>query len=396
MNGHDWCCPNWAHKECAIFGDLYNFMCLHCMTFFGTFVKIGTIQRRLAWPLRKDDTLCSRNGSKVFLTDGGLSFPSRSFLSSRRGRTLCSMCYTGTRFFSEYCLYTMYECTHIPLLCSQVRDMLGHKVSRERIGAELDGMLNGPDPVTAIDLLKSLGLFEAVFEVHPSATEDVTTKFALAGSTLAKTACAMVMNWGSIFEDVYGNGSHTRDVFQLDDSDTKRQTIMGAMLLPLRCAMVPYSKTKMQSMSSHIVRDSLKWKSKDAETIDLLHNQAPEVLGIYQALSSANGATIGSNDANALVRIRLGRYLKKIKTMWPCGIMIGCLLAASEASPLGIEEASAELIPWKEDYSQLPSGLGASLVEVSDLHAQYVFLSPTVFATKSTPHCMIECVTLAL
>ena len=34
---------------------------------FGTSDKIGTIQRRLAWPLRKDDTHKSRNGSKFFL-----------------------------------------------------------------------------------------------------------------------------------------------------------------------------------------------------------------------------------------------------------------------------------------------------------------------------------------
>ena len=33
---------------------------------FGTSDKIGTIQRRLAWPLRKDDTHKSRNGSKLF------------------------------------------------------------------------------------------------------------------------------------------------------------------------------------------------------------------------------------------------------------------------------------------------------------------------------------------
>ena len=33
---------------------------------FGTSDKIGTIQRRLAWPLRKDDTHNSRNGSKIF------------------------------------------------------------------------------------------------------------------------------------------------------------------------------------------------------------------------------------------------------------------------------------------------------------------------------------------
>ena len=31
------------------------------------FVKIGTIQRRLAWPLRKDDTLKSRSSKKFLL-----------------------------------------------------------------------------------------------------------------------------------------------------------------------------------------------------------------------------------------------------------------------------------------------------------------------------------------
>ena len=39
----------------------------------GTSVKIGTIQRRLAWPLRKDDTHKSRNGSKFFEVFGGES-----------------------------------------------------------------------------------------------------------------------------------------------------------------------------------------------------------------------------------------------------------------------------------------------------------------------------------
>jgi hypothetical protein len=33
---------------------------------FGTSDKIGTIQRRLAWPLRKDDTHKSRNGPNFF------------------------------------------------------------------------------------------------------------------------------------------------------------------------------------------------------------------------------------------------------------------------------------------------------------------------------------------
>ncbi|RID49323.1 hypothetical protein BRARA_H00130 [Brassica rapa] len=34
----------------------------------GTSDKIGTIQRRLAWPLRKDDTHKSRNGPNFFFS----------------------------------------------------------------------------------------------------------------------------------------------------------------------------------------------------------------------------------------------------------------------------------------------------------------------------------------
>ena len=39
----------------------------------GTSDKIGTIQRRLAWPLRKDDTHKSRNGPNFFFFPKKLS-----------------------------------------------------------------------------------------------------------------------------------------------------------------------------------------------------------------------------------------------------------------------------------------------------------------------------------
>ena len=55
-----------AHNLNRKIVDLHIFRSNPPTMFFGTLVKIGTIQRRLAWPLRKDDTLCSRNGSKVF------------------------------------------------------------------------------------------------------------------------------------------------------------------------------------------------------------------------------------------------------------------------------------------------------------------------------------------
>ena len=244
--------------------------------------------------------------------------------------------------------------------------MLGHKVSRERIGTELDGMLNGPDPTMALDLLRAMGLFEAVFEVHPSATEDVTAKFAIQGSALGKAACRMLANWGSVFEPIECK-------VDLSNSNVKRQTILGALLLPLRCALVPNSKNKLQTMSSHIVRDSLKWKTKDADGIDVLHAAGPDLLHVYQSLISL-GDPLTPNDTNASVRVKLGRSLKRLKSLWPSGMFIASLLASAEAVPLGIEEATAENIPWSESWSNLPADLGKSLEEVPDLHAQYVFV----------------------
>ncbi len=44
----------------------YNFFC-KCACFGSTYTKIGTIQRRLAWPLRKDDTQ-NREAFHIFVS----------------------------------------------------------------------------------------------------------------------------------------------------------------------------------------------------------------------------------------------------------------------------------------------------------------------------------------
>ncbi|CAF1712580.1 unnamed protein product, partial [Brassica napus] len=49
----------------------------------GTSDKIGTIQRRLAWPLRKDDTHKSRNGPNFFLSS------LNQFLTLLKPSTIC-------------------------------------------------------------------------------------------------------------------------------------------------------------------------------------------------------------------------------------------------------------------------------------------------------------------
>ena len=55
-------------KEMTKFRNKNNFdSCGKCTCFGSTYNKIGTIQRRLAWPLRKDDTHKSRSVNNFFL-----------------------------------------------------------------------------------------------------------------------------------------------------------------------------------------------------------------------------------------------------------------------------------------------------------------------------------------
>ena len=55
---------------------VYTYILEYMDSFRGSSVKNGTIQRRLAWPLRKDDTHKSRSDSSFFVC---ICFASCSF-----------------------------------------------------------------------------------------------------------------------------------------------------------------------------------------------------------------------------------------------------------------------------------------------------------------------------
>lgn len=219
----------------------------------------------------------------------------------------------------------------------QVRDMLGHKVSRERIGTELEGMFKGPDPVRAVDLLKNLGLFEAVFEVHPSASDSMLTEeFARAGANLFAAALEI---WDSTEIASASRTAEKDDGSGLEEP--KRQMMVAALLLPLRSTRIKSAKGKPLSMSSHIIRDSLKWKAKDAEAVDALHAVAPRLAQVYHRLSSGDGEAATSAAQDSVV-IELGRCMRDLKTLFVPGMVMASLVASPEATPLGVDPSLVE------------------------------------------------------
>lgn len=61
---------------------------------------------------------------------------------------------------------------------------------------------------------------------------------------------------------------------------------MAALLLPLRQLTCPAGK-KQQPLSSHIIREGIKWRNKDVDTTAALHEAAPELLQLYRQLKEA-------------------------------------------------------------------------------------------------------------
>ena len=76
----------------------------------GSSVRIGTTQRRLAWPLRKDDTHKSRSANEV----------NGSYAVSALGGVVLT-CEAGRLYTESICLYiTYYVCIYIYICCIHI------------------------------------------------------------------------------------------------------------------------------------------------------------------------------------------------------------------------------------------------------------------------------------
>lgn len=197
----------------------------------------------------------------------------------------------------------------------EVREALAHKVSRERVGAELEGMLHGPDPVMALRLLHRLRIFPAVFALPPGAGDR------LSEDAFGGAACALAVE---AFDEMQA-WKHPEFGF---DQDSRRRCMLAAVLLPLADVQVPAAKGKRISAASHVVREALKWKAKDAEAVDVIHSTAPELIAVYKQLQGQPDGV----PAPEQLRVKLGLCIRKLKQLWPAGCVTASLLHGNPAA----------------------------------------------------------------
>ena len=175
---------------------------------------------------------------------------------------------------------------------AKVRDALAQKVSRERVGGEVDLMLRSPDPVGAMRLLINLNLIETVFpirEVLPEEYPGGIFIFTNGLNLLSTTFDYLCDNkrkpplWCEVKQQSTTHGFCESTLLQ--DEEARRLLWYAAFLKPLHdySILLPERKPSPQngkkanrSVISKLLVDHLKRPSRDAENIEKITRAADD------------------------------------------------------------------------------------------------------------------------
>ncbi|XP_025883972.2 tRNA nucleotidyltransferase cca2 [Solanum lycopersicum] len=200
-----------------------------------------------------------------------------------------------------------------------VRVAIADKISRERIGHEIDLMMSGDQPVKAMTYIADLKLFSAVFSL-PSDFEPSIPD----GCDRLCVTCL-----GSAWEllNLIGRSSFS--------DDQRRLCLYAALFLPFRETIYRDNKAKKIPVVNYIFRNSLKLKASDAEIVMSLHTVTRKFVTLISLLISKDDIQVLEVDWErdtievpiaSKLRILTGLLLREIKEFWRVALLLSMLL----------------------------------------------------------------------
>ncbi|OMO76804.1 hypothetical protein CCACVL1_15410 [Corchorus capsularis] len=187
-----------------------------------------------------------------------------------------------------------------------VKKDLVNKISRERIGTEIDLMISGNQPVKAIEYICDLTLFWDVFKFNINLPLNVDPRLCAA----YLDATWRLINGGCCFE--------------FDDDEPRRLALYSALFLPLRNATYKDRKGRNIPAVNYILRDSLKRKACDADTVINIHKSLEKFLSLIPSLLSIEGRDQVVDTSK--LRVLTGLLLREIKDFWRVALLMSTLL----------------------------------------------------------------------
>ncbi|KAI8077785.1 uncharacterized protein BX664DRAFT_270349 [Halteromyces radiatus] len=189
-----------------------------------------------------------------------------------------------------------------------IKDALVNKISKERIGTEIDKMLSGPSPLLSLQLIHQCGLYSTVFEaptILSSPPDDASQAVRAAGVVqwLLLDQC----NLSSLSPNTISttSSSSSSSVRNTATKDEKRILYLGATLLPYLSVMSEFKKRPIPAVQL-VLRDSLKSTNHDVNTISTLYRGIPLLQQAVKQLDEQQ--TISRSD--------LGMMIRDIGSLW--------------------------------------------------------------------------------
>ncbi|KAL7246602.1 hypothetical protein ACSBR2_001661 [Camellia fascicularis] len=204
-----------------------------------------------------------------------------------------------------------------------VKAAIADKISRERIGHEIDLMVSGNQPVNAISYISDLLLFWVVFRFPPVVDPPIPQ-----GCESCDRICVAYLDAAWDLMQLIG--------YSTFNDEQRRLTFYAALFLPFRNTIYGDNKSKKVPVVNYIFRNSLKLKACDAETVINVHNATKKFISLIPFITSDNediqivevdwGREILDVPVASKLRILAGLLLREIKGFWRVALLASMLL----------------------------------------------------------------------
>ncbi|KAL7607334.1 hypothetical protein Lser_V15G20117 [Lactuca serriola] len=199
---------------------------------------------------------------------------------------------------------------------NDVKSAIGGKISRERIGHEIDLMISGNQPDKAITYISELGLFWVVFTLPENCKPLISQE--------DDRICVEYMNLGM------------RQFLEVGCSFTNEQRriyLYASLFLPLRKTVYIDNKRKTFPIVNFIFKNSLKLKLSDADDVTRLHNGVEKLLCLIPFVLSNEDMNKTDLEIDLIEvpvklksRILLGLVLREMKDLWRVALMLSSIV----------------------------------------------------------------------
>ena len=164
------------------------------------------------------------------------------------------------------------------LATAEVRDALAAKVSKERVLTELNGMLLGPQPARALEMLHTFSLLGTVFATPSSgiAPADASPDAPPLDASWGDAGMVLVKRVAALSPQVLQALLRRESPQPLSEAMPKEWTrllYLTALLAPLKPYQLP-GKKKPEPLVEHVLRVSLKGTVKDTADAQLILDSA--------------------------------------------------------------------------------------------------------------------------